>query len=358
MSSGVEPLGPGYRVSPSGKIGYLDGWRGIAIVLVLLDHFLPLPGLDSGRLGADVFFALSGLLMSRILFVQRIPLPLFYKRRISRVLPVFMLYVLTVYAIAFYRDQSFDLVEFLSALAFLRTYIPASPDIWHTALPIGHLWSLNVEEHCYLLMGVLAAFLSIRGREWAVLMALGISAIIVHAIYLKNPSLGIVLSEIRTETAASHLLLSAGYFLVRDRFSRYVRPWMPVAAFAGAILCNSVALPWWASFLVSPFLLAFAVNHLAETPRLVRTGLEFTPLRMFGIWPYSIYLWQQPFYTYKSSLPVGIAFLLAITLGVLSFYFFENPVRSWLNRTWHWGKLPAGRTGRSAQRRFHCRIGA
>ena len=58
-------------------IDYLDGWRGLAIALVLQSHFLAIGGFNSGRLGVHVFFVLSGLLMGRILFIKRVPLGTF-----------------------------------------------------------------------------------------------------------------------------------------------------------------------------------------------------------------------------------------------------------------------------------------
>ncbi len=81
-------------------LDYLDGWRGLAILLVLQGHFMVIPGWHSGRMGVDVFFCLSGLLMSRLLFQRRVPLGTFYKRRLSRILPAFLLYLGIVFTIA------------------------------------------------------------------------------------------------------------------------------------------------------------------------------------------------------------------------------------------------------------------
>ena len=52
-------------------IGYLDGWRGMAILLVLIGHFYPIKAMNLGTLGVDLFFVLSGRLMADILFVQK-----------------------------------------------------------------------------------------------------------------------------------------------------------------------------------------------------------------------------------------------------------------------------------------------
>ena len=81
-------------------VNYLDGWRGLAIALVLESHFVGLLPVAAGRFGVDVFFCLSGFLMSGLLFIQRQSLVTFYKRRVSRIMPAFFAFVITVYLFA------------------------------------------------------------------------------------------------------------------------------------------------------------------------------------------------------------------------------------------------------------------
>ena len=50
-------------------------------------------------------------------------------------------------------------------LAFLRTYLPTSPGLWTNGLPVAHLWSLNVEEHCYIFLSIVTLITPLRGRE-------------------------------------------------------------------------------------------------------------------------------------------------------------------------------------------------
>ena len=70
------------------NLPFLDGWRGVAIVMLMIGHFAPVPGIDFGTIGVNFFFVLSGLLMSRILFVDAVPIPTFYRRRIARIFPL------------------------------------------------------------------------------------------------------------------------------------------------------------------------------------------------------------------------------------------------------------------------------
>ena len=139
---------------------------------------------------------------------------------------------------------------------------------------------------------------------------------------------------IRTEAAASHLLISAGYFLVRHRIAPYVRPWMPPVTFALAVACYWNTAPRTVAVLMSPYLLAFTVNHLDETASWLRTALGAPPLRALGVCSYSVYVWQQPFYEFEARFPPGVALLCSLALGLVSFTLFEDPVRRCLNRRW------------------------
>jgi len=325
------------------RISYLDGWRGLAILLVLQEHFFGFENIKTGRFGVDIFFVLSGLLMSQILFVKRVSLTTFYKRRASRILPVFLLFVTLIYGIAELSGNTQQFSHFLSTITFLRSYYPTEPDLWNTGLPIGHIWSLNVEEHCYMLLSLIAFIRVCRGREAYLLITAGVLSIGILLMYGEIPGFAPDGAwYLRSEAVASYLLISAGYYLLRHKFVPYVKGWMPVAAFLLAFLCYFQSfMPWAIKVAVSPFLLAFAINHLSEACQGIKDILSFKPLRLIGIWSYSVYLWQQPFYIYlrdhhSAMMPWGgvVLSMISILAGILSFYFYENPIRTFLNRKW------------------------
>ncbi len=202
------------------RVNALDGWRGIAITIVLLSHFgtlansLPFERVLFGRMGVDFFFVLSGLLMSNILFVKRTALKTFYQRRISRIFPVFVTYVTVVYVAGWVFARSEESSNYLYTLFFLRSYLPSTPNIWRTDLPITHLWSLNVEEHSYILLSLITLIVALRFREYFVLFALAFATMIVRYTFVRYPELSSDVNALRTESAAGHLMMSAGYFLV------------------------------------------------------------------------------------------------------------------------------------------------
>src|SRR5579872_1267137 len=90
-------------MSSSKRIDYLDGWRGLAILVVLVAHFGHLESTNLGLFGVELFFVLSGLLMARILYEQRMPIGEFYRRRIARIFPLFYLFVFTILFIEWAR---------------------------------------------------------------------------------------------------------------------------------------------------------------------------------------------------------------------------------------------------------------
>jgi peptidoglycan/LPS O-acetylase OafA/YrhL len=323
------------------RIDYLDGWRGMAIALVLISHFLRVEGADLGRMGVDIFFVLSGVLMAKLLFVKRVPLSVFYKRRISRILPVFFIFLTTISLLSFLLELSNEHNNFIYNLLFIRSYYPISPSIWNTGLPIGHLWSLNVEEHCYILLSMITLISLFYKREYLPILLLGCCSVLLQYLYIKFPSIASENYSLKTEIVASFLLISAGYSLIKHTFEKHVPSWAPIIALLLAFLCYTDYSPHWtAKWALSPFLLAFSVNHLNLIPVFFKSLLNFRPLRLLGIWSFSIYLWQQPLYFYGTKSSDAFLFagplLLAVSIliGAASFYFIENPIRKYLNDKW------------------------
>jgi peptidoglycan/LPS O-acetylase OafA/YrhL len=316
---------------------YLDGWRGLAIALVLEDHFvgIMLPFFDAGRLGVDIFFCLSGFLMAGILFQQRQPLPKFYKRRISRILPAFVAFVSCVYLYAALQRVPFTLAEVAATLVFMRTYLPADVGIWATSVPVGHLWSLNIEEHAYMFMSVFILLGFFRRREGEGLLAAGLGCMALGVAYAKLGPLAPHSGAIGSEVAASHILIAAGYRLLRSKHNITVPAWAPLLTLAVTWVFYIKQLPWWGHSLVTPFLLAFTVNHISDTYARCRELLSSTALRKLGLWSFSIYLWQQPFQKDVITLRASVIGLgLTMMAALLSFYGLERPARAWLNRSW------------------------
>lgn len=317
----------------TGHIHYLDGWRGIAIFLVLLSHFFHINFMDAGRLGVDIFFVLSGTLMANILFIKKVDLRTFYIRRFSRVIPVFVVFVFVLFSLYWLLGDTTPIKHIFPTLLFLRTYFPSEISIYQSSIPIGHLWSLNVEEHAYVIMSIITLFVINIKKSSFNLISLAIISQLVYFLYATNILTQPVNAEIRTEAALSFIFYAAGYRVFLESKPIKVLPIIPLFTFILAISCYLNVMPWWCSFF-SPLLLAFTVNHLKDSSNAIQKFLSLRLLTQLGLYSFSIYLWQQPLYKIQDKLPIGVALFLAIFIGIASYYIIENPMRKLINKKW------------------------
>jgi peptidoglycan/LPS O-acetylase OafA/YrhL len=318
-------------------IPYLDGWRGLAIVFLLTGHFFPVPGINLGAVGVALFFVLSGYLMSSILFLDRVPLSLFYRRRIARILPsvvVFLLAVTLAYLLAGRRISHYEL---LAAATFTNNYFVSGE---HWTMPIGHIWSLSVEEHAYIVLSLLALWCWVRKTRGV--MELGVVCAIAAAIaagywivYGRRHVPGLWL---HTEVAAFGIVAS-GFALLCFRRHRAALPAALPPSAAPLLVTLGIAAYWWrfpppVNLIAGTGAFALALNLMDRSPGLFHRILELRALRQMGIWSFSLYLWQQPFYMLKddADLPPLQALGCSLAVGVAAFYLIEHPARRWLNR--------------------------
>lgn len=314
-------------------LDYLDGWRGLAIATVLLGHFW----LDSIRpgvsvLGVDFFFVLSGRLMAEILFVRQAHLPTFFARRFSRVYPgIFCFVVIASLAFAA-TDYGHGLLAALSALTFTLNYAMIYT---HPVALLDHLWSLCVEEHAYIILAGVA--LLARRHLWnppLIMLLLGGFALvngILRIAVLNQPYFDVFW---RSDVQVAPIFISAGLFLLLRE--RRMSPWIAPLALALGIAAKLSGGPVALHFGLGTLLLALAVTTLDSSLPLLRRTFEAAPLRLLGIWSFSLYLWQQPFYklSHDAVVTVPLALAAAFAAGIASFYLVERPARAWINRRW------------------------
>jgi len=319
------------------RIEVLDGWRGLAILLVLVGHFTFSGWIWEERMGVDVFFVLSGLLISKILFIDRISLKDFYVRRLSRVMPTLIVFLCAAAFISVLLKYDFKIIEFFASLFFIRTYFPSVPEYFTSPLPTGHLWSLSVEEHSYVLMSIMAVFLITRRKVTFMLLAIYVASVAVNLMNFNQlPNEAFTYSLIRTESAIGFIAFSGGYSLLKTELDIKLPAYTAPLFLLLAAICYIDALPIWLTFIFGPVFLGVAVNHLVDSSRQFSSLLMFFPLRQLGIMSYSIYLWQQIFYKLYYTLPGGpvTGFVLSIMVGAGSYYVIENPLRHYINRRW------------------------
>jgi peptidoglycan/LPS O-acetylase OafA/YrhL len=302
--------GLGYRPT-------LDGFRALAVVLVLLHHsgVYLVPGLrhffDAGFLGVDLFFALSGFLITTLLLErrghERHPIGTFYARRALRLLPavVVLLVVVSLFAVA---TDAFDKSTIpMSDLAGLTYWINwAAIGHIHLLHYFGQLWSLSVEEQFYVVWPLLLyGGLRVLGtqRRVAALALAGAVLVVLWRARLWHEGLSWLEVYQRTDARADGLLLGAALALV---------PWRPVVervrdttatavglAALVAIVVLSIVTDRSSSFLYYGGFTVVAVLALTLICALLRDGrlaavFATAPLVRVGRWSYSLYLWHFP----------------------------------------------------------------
>jgi peptidoglycan/LPS O-acetylase OafA/YrhL len=164
-----------------GRIPSLDGVRAIAILLVLYSH-ASIPGHTqrivsaikgrSGFLGVQLFFVLSGFLITTLLLREiartgRVSRSGFYTRRALRILPVYLVYLAVVAVLPWSENTCLNGFDWLTAFTYTVNFHPAP-----IPLAISHVWSLSVEEHFYLVWPLIMAGCTLAGSRRAVLLCI------------------------------------------------------------------------------------------------------------------------------------------------------------------------------------------
>lgn len=325
----------------------IDGLRALAVVPVVFFH-AGIPGFSGGYIGVDVFFVISGYLITSILLADmsqgRFSLIGFYERRARRILPALIVMMLACIPFAYMWMLPGELVAFGKSLISTNLFV-SNILFWRetgyfnpaTELkPLLHTWSLAVEEQYYLLFPVFLLFMHHYAR----------SAIGPALILLIICSMGLAEWGWRNAPSATFYLaptrmweiLVGAFCVVLTR--RRVFPshslgvvglcmiLVPIAVFSPDVPVPSLwtAIPVVGTALV----LVFATSG---TP--VATMLQFRPFVAIGLISYSTYLWHQPLLAFArirsvAELPSVIISLLvvgAFVLGWLSWRFVEAPFR-------------------------------
>ena len=343
----------------------IDGLRGLAVVLVVCYH-VGLPGFSGGFVGVDVFFVISGFLITRQLITMRDKPALellkdFYARRARRILPALVLLLMGTLALGklllLPSGEQQDLAKsavatsvFASNLYFWKaigSYFAGPTELQ----PLLHTWSLAVEEQFYLfwpflLIGLWGVERRVHGQRRAWLTAAGILAVsllslLISIVWTRSaPTAAFYLTPSRVWEIGAGALLATG----TSPRPRAQRSWIGPSVGLGAILAAS-----WRYSGATPFpglaalvpvagasLIILTSSVRQDTHGLVRGLLRSRPLGLFGRVSYSWYLWHWPLLAIaravslgnrnplRDTLLAGIAFVIAY----LSTRYIESPIRS------------------------------
>ncbi len=349
---GVVPFLLGHRPA-------LDGVRAFAVLLVLVHHLefiVPITRsyLPGGFLGVDLFFVLSGFLITSLLaeeFCQRgtISLGFFYMRRALRLLPAVaaaLLFSVVVGLLVGFSTIGMTPLRAISIVGYFTNWVRAfeTPDLWFFA----HFWSLAIEEQFYLIWPIVLLALLRRGisrRRILTIVALAALASIVWMPFLRSQGFSVLRvytgSDTRAHTLLIGCLLSLALqwsfipaALLRNRAALRVIGYLSFAAFLSAALWLSISNAFLyrggsALIAISAALLILSLLF-SETGLLASLMTSQTALWL-GRRSYGLYVWHWPIYflAAKSGGPPvlipPVAFVLTILVAVLSYRFIESP---------------------------------
>lgn len=366
---------------PPEKLPYmrgLDGLRAIAVMAVLFYH-ADFTWARGGFLGVEVFFVISGYLITSLLLVEwlrtgTVGLKTFWLRRARRLLPaVFLLLgAVSLMSIFIYRDVVHRMLgDVVAALGYFTNWFLIVENVSYFETfgrppLLQHLWSLSIEEQFYVLWPLVFSFgmalFKAKKRETTIRSFLGLTVVGIVASTAMMAMLYTPYDDpsrvyYGTDTRAAGILVGVALSLVwipwrlnKDLSSKKVSllnagGWASLLALGWILVATDEFSPllYRGGFLVTSLVTAAVIAITVHPAARLGAVLEIAPLKWIGLRSYGIYLWHWPiFMVTRPGFDIsGNPYLLftlrtALTFGVaeVSYRFVEEPIRRLGFRTW------------------------
>jgi peptidoglycan/LPS O-acetylase OafA/YrhL len=327
----------------------LDGLRTVAVALVLIHHltYTRLPG---GRIGVDIFFVLSGFLITGILLREkdtqgRIDLASFYMRRLLRLMPALAIVVAFsfLFGLFFRNPAENNLGSSIFAITYLMDFVRAFSR-YSEISPVAHTWSLSVEEHFYLVWPLMLGLISTLSRSRRPAAIAGVCLIFAGwRAYLAYSGASFDRVYYAFDTRFDELLAGCALacLMTSDLFAArllWMRSLWPIAFFG--LLLISVRGDWVEEYRVAAAFLPVIVSllscviiaELASHPTGIAAKVaSIRPMVYLGRISYGIYLWHYPLLLdvrrFSSSKTLALlAVIISIAVAALSYHYAEQPI--------------------------------
>lgn len=337
------------------KIKYrpdIDGLRAIAVLSVLFFH-TEVPGFTGGFVGVDIFFVISGFLITSILLNEinegNYSISRFYERRIRRIFPALfpvIIFTIIVGAVLFTPDGYKKLSETtLSTTLFYSNYLFANQSGYFDApsieKPLLHTWSLALEEQFYIFFPLLLVFINRfkknRYIPWLLLIfCISLAASIYGVAYY--PSKTFYLLYTRAWELLAGSIVAVGFIPIPSKV--LLRNFLSVIGFGFIVysICfytESTLFPGYNAIapVLGTCMIIFSYKDCEAG--VLNKILSFNPLVSIGLISYSLYLWHWPFIAFAkylifrpfTSLEKLFIIIASIAVSILSWKYIEQPFR-------------------------------
>lgn len=340
-------------VSSSDRIREIDGMRAIAVLAVVLYH-ASIRGFNGGYFGVDVFFVISGFVITRKTLTdlgsgEFSPFE-FYRRRVRRILPavIVVLFVTTIFAHKWllpvdymkYSETLKSVLTLTSNRQIARETNYFEPDT--AFLPLAHLWSLAIEEQFYLVFPIVVFFMKTKRRLAIILVA--VSGWSLFSMISSSAET----SEPYFSTSNRIVQLALGGLCALFVSSRnHTDPRANIKSIINTVAFVALLLliPFYTEKQAVPSMLSLVpvgltcMFLLLPRPQIVVAILLLKPIQVIGRASFSIYLVHQPLlafskimiygtpYSVPSSIEKGAMVAACVLLGIVSWRLIEEPVR-------------------------------
>jgi peptidoglycan/LPS O-acetylase OafA/YrhL len=342
----------------------LDGLRAVAVVSVILYHaqflFLQKDWFEGGFIGVDIFFVISGYLITRIILSElsdknTFSFMNFYERRARRILPMLFLVIFVSIPFAWQRLLPSDLDEFFQSILssiffgsnFLFYFSMAEYGADSALLkPLLHTWSLAVEEQFYLVFPIIAlvAYKYFRTHFLTLLIGLSLLSLLFAVVMeTRDSDLNFYLPFSRFWEIAVGSLLAYRELTQRDKREVFWAKFLPIIGLClivYSILFFDSTTPHPSLYTLIPIFGTAFIIGFSTRDEWIGRALGSKPLVWIGLISYSAYLWHFPIFALSRYSDVSIGnydklgwIVLTFLLAFISFRLIERPFRngSWVS---------------------------
>ncbi|MDC3402009.1 acyltransferase [Alphaproteobacteria bacterium] len=336
-------------------ISEIDGLRALAVFSVVLFHFFP-SWLDGGYLGVDIFFVISGFLITRQLISFestsiKEALLVFYKRRIARLFPALFLFLLLTYVVVKFFLLSTDIAKFESSLISAYSFW-SNIYFWRDGgyfggneqlKPLLHIWSLSVEEQFYLLSPLIILLLTKLNAKIKKSLLIGVFGVVLASFFLwhylhfiggSNPAFFLLPTRVWQFGLGALIAIKYAGYVTKFEDGTFRKVFLSISLLLIIVGILSSFDSQVQTILVSVGTAGF-INFVANNSFFIAKVFRTKSAVFFGKISYSLYLYHWPIavglnYYFIEHVPLAYSLLgitASIVFGWLSFSLIENRFR-------------------------------